>query len=99
MRTNKYIVKANATNVLGDQIEDQTLAIDADTKKLCLSSYFQRHNEVLEFDNMDDAFHELLEYLNVPNKYFYEEETGYIYRLTSINEIYRTGYRISEVMV
>ena len=93
----KYKIESTDYNVLNKQIENRTLSLDADSKKTKFSSYFERHDENLEFDSMDDAFHALLDFLNVPNKYFYEEETGSIFRVNGINEIYKTDYTIKGV--
>lgn len=92
-----YKIESIAFNVLGNQIENQTLSLDADNKKTKFSSYFQRHDETLYFETMEEAFHALLEFLNVPNKYFYEENSGAIFRLHDMNEIYKTGYLIKGV--
>jgi hypothetical protein len=93
----KYKIESIAFNVSGEQIENQTLSIDADTKKVKFSSYFERHDETSQFESIDEAFHALLEFLNVPNKYFYEELTGCIFSLYGMNEIYKTGYTIKGV--
>lgn len=93
----KYKIESTAYNVLGEHIENQTLSLDADSKKTKFSSYFERLDETIYFENMEDAFHALLDFLNAPNKYFYEEETGSIFRVNGINEIYKTGYTIKGV--
>lgn len=91
----KYIITRQAFNVLGDQLPDQTLSVN-DKGDTCWASCFERFKFPVEFIKMDDAFSYLMNFLNVNEKYFYDD-IGNVYRLISDTEIYKQGFKIEDI--
>jgi hypothetical protein len=80
--------------VLGELIEDRILSVNEDNLKKCWTASFERHADVLYFDDQESAFFGLVEFLNCCEKYFYDSETGNVFRMIDVNEIALQGFRI-----
>jgi hypothetical protein len=93
----KYIVKKMAFNVLNEQLPDVILSKD-ENNKIDFASYFESFKYPIEFDSQDQAFSALSEFLNLYEfeKYFFDHETGDIFKQIGANEIYKTGFKIRE---
>lgn len=90
----QYYITFDCVNILNDKLPAQVLATCADTKKVVLSSYFQRYNETIYYETMDDAFRSCVEFIDIIDKFYYEEETGAIFKVINNIEIYKTSFKI-----
>jgi len=93
----RYYISCPATNVLGETIEDRILSINPDNLKKTWAASFERYAEPLHYDDQECAFKGLVEFLNSCEKYFYDSETGNVYRMLDVNEIALQGFKLKAV--
>lgn len=89
----KYIIKQSAYNVLNEKLPDVVMSMSPD-RKIKFASYFETHFSPIEFDSVEQAFENLVDRLNEPEKYFFDEWTGKVFRLISDNQIAEQGFKI-----
>jgi len=88
-----YNITRSAVNVLNEPLPDQIFCQDENYKR-SFASYFERFKYPINFETIDLAFEALLDQLNENERYFFDEETGHIFKLISDTQIYKTGYKI-----
>ena len=92
----RYYVTCPATNVLGDTIEDRTLSTSRNGRTDWAAS-FENYMDILYFESQETAFFGLVEFLNCCEKYFYDSESGNIFRMLDVNEIALQGFKIKGI--
>jgi hypothetical protein len=91
-------VKTGLVNVINEPIQDQDFGFIPDQiNSSKFFSYFESAYIPALYNTQDEAFNALIIFLNRTEKYFYDDESGQVYKLLDCNRVCEQSFKIRVV--